>query len=198
MSEENINEETVVEKNIPVFIETDGHTVQVGWASEVQENGGRAIEKFSAFKKVVLVNPIFGDGEGEIEAPIESHVDPEQDGLTETDQNDIQTADGRLYEHVAQSNGFPTETHDGDNNPIQNSAPVEAGTDPELNAEPVAADPDGSDLLENDAPAQNGHPFGSDNHDENVSSDLSTEDEEAEFERQLAEEQAREKNHGAS
>lgn len=143
-----MSEQNNVEKNVPVFIETDGQTVQVGWASEVQENGGRAIEKFSAFKKVVLVNPIFGDGEGEIEAPIESHVDPEEDGLTQTQtDNETQTADGRLYENVRQSGSFPTETHDGDNNPIE---PAE---ETPQNAAPVEADPDGDTAVGKAAPA---------------------------------------------
>lgn len=174
MSEENIEnvDVQVDEKNIPVFIETDGHVIQVGFASEVNESGGRSIEKFSAFKKVVLVNPIFGDGEGEIQIPIESHIDPEEEGLTvDGHPIDPEAATTPAPENYAGDNTL-YETHDGDNNPIQNGAPVEAGTDSELNAEPVAADPDGSTLLENDAPAE--------------------EDEEAEFERQLAEEQARE------
>lgn len=142
MSEENINEETVIEKNIPVFIETDGHVVQVGLASEVQENGGRAIEKFSAFKKVTLVNPIFGDGEGEISTPdIESHINPEEEGLTGPGNGET-------------TPGFPTEAGVSVNDT-------------------------------QDAPSHNGHPFGSDDHSGNQN-----DDEEAEFERQLAEEQA--------
>lgn len=180
MSNENINEESnVTEKNIPVFIETDGHTVQVGWASEVNENGGRVIEKFSAFKKVVLVNPIFGDGEGEIQAPIENHVDPEEDGLTQTDRNETQTADGQLYAGVKQSepgikslledHGVKVDqvTIEGNEQSEEdeeaqtrrearkNTQPVDGGTDASLNAAPVSADADGDTAVGQPLPAAN-------------------------------------------
>lgn len=141
----------VVEKNVPVFIETDGVTVQVGWASEVQENGGRAIEKFSAFKKVVLVNPIFGDGEGEIEAPIENHVDPEEDGLTEANHQETQTADGQLFAGVKESE--ESQSRRAAREQSQGSRPVDGGTDESLNAAPVSADPDGDTAVGQPSPA---------------------------------------------
>ena len=147
MSEANINEESnVVEKNVPVFIETDGVTVQVGWASEVQETGGRTIEKFSAFKRVFLVNPIFGDGEGEIQAPIESHVDPEEDGLT-----DNETSDADVL-------GMPSEFFRGD-------------------------EEDAFEIADNAADSEEE----SQKNVEALSVPATAEDEEAEFERQLAE-----------
>ena len=176
MSEENINEEsTVVEKNIPVFIETDGVTVQVGWASEVSESGGRAIEKFSAFKKVVLVNPIFGDGEGEIHAPIETHVEPEQDGLTEPgikgllQDHGVEVGEVTVDGHPIDSNAPTTPAPEGEEveedeeaefqrqlaeeQARENSKPVEGGTDESLNAAPVSADPDGDTAVGKAAPA---------------------------------------------
>ena len=147
MSEANINEESnVVEKNVPVFIETDGVTVQVGWASEVQETGGRVIEKFSAFKRVFLVNPIFGDGEGEIQAPIESHVDPEEDGLTGNKQSDADVL------------GMPPEFFHGDEEDEEarkNTQPVEGGTDESLNAAPLSTDNDGDTAVGQPLPADN-------------------------------------------
>lgn len=169
MSEENINEEsTVAEKNVPVFIETDGVTVQVGWASEVQENGGRAIEKFSAFKKIVLVNPIFGDGEGEIQVPIESHVDPEEEGLTGpgNEQSDADvlgvtpeffrgdeevTVDGHPVDPEAPSVPAPAEDEEAEFE--RQLAEEQAQTEAGQNAAPVAADPDGDTAVGKAAPA---------------------------------------------
>ena len=151
MSEENINEETVIEKNIPVFIETDGHVVQVGLASEVQENGGRAIEKFSAFKKVTLVNPIFGDGEGEISTPdIESHIDPEEEGLTGPGNV---TVDGHPIDPEAPSVPAPAETEDEEAEFERQLAEEQAQAEAGQNAAPVEADPDGDTAVGKAAPA---------------------------------------------
>lgn len=177
MSEANIDEESnVVEKNVPVFIETDGVTVQVGWASEVQETGGRVIEKFSAFKRVFLVNPIFGDGEGEIQAPIESHVDPEEDGLTDNEKSDadvlgmpseffrgdeedaFEIADNAAdSEEESQKNvealSVPATAEDEEAEFERQLAEEQAQTEAGQNAAPVAADPDGDTAVGKAAPA---------------------------------------------
>lgn len=153
-------------KSVAMFIQKNGERVQVGWASPKNDSGVRTLEYLPEFSEIRPRNVSFSDDELSQEIAAEQENDSENFEITvEPEADDWDNRD--TPEQFSES--YPQTGDEGKDSP-----PLQLETNEELDAEPIE---NVGETVELDAGGE--------------ITDISNEDEEAEFARQLAEEEAR-------